>query len=71
MHIRDERVYQFCHELYPLILQADVYVGEMDLSQTEVQLNGIAYDMQSRFTPSAFAKIRKQLLKSFQMDVAR
>lgn len=71
MHIRDERVYQFCHELYPLIRQADVYVGEMDLHPTDIQLNGTSYDMQSHFTPAAFAKIRKQLIKSFQMDVAR
>lgn len=71
MHIRDERVYQFCQGLYPLILEADVYVGEMDLHPLDIQTHGPAYTIQEQYTPSAYAKIRKQLMKSFQVDVER
>ena len=71
MHIRDERVYQFCHELYPLILEANVYVGEMDLHPLDIQMNGPAYNLQQQYSPLGYTKIRKQLMKSFQLDVAR
>ncbi len=71
MHIRDERVYQFCHEIYPLILQADVYVGEMDLHPLSIQMNGPEYDLRKQFTPAGYQKIRKQLMKSFQFDMTR
>ena len=71
MHIRDERVYQFCHEIYPLILQADVYVGEMDLHPLSIQMNGPEYNLRKQFTPAGYQKIRKQLLKSFQFDMTR
>jgi len=71
MHIRDERVYQFCQELYPLIIEADVYVGEMDLHPFDIQMNGPVYDLRNQFTTAGYQKIRKQLIKSFQFDVAR
>ncbi len=71
MHIRDERVYQFCHGLYPLIDEADVYVGEMDLHPLEIQMNGPLYDLRKEFTPAGYQKIRKQLIKSFQFDMTR
>lgn len=71
MHIRDERVYQFCHELYPLIIAADVYVGEMDLHPLAIQMNGPEYDLRKQFTPAGYQKIRKQLMKSFQFDMTR
>lgn len=71
MHIRDERVYQFCHELYPHILTADVYVGEMDLHPFDIEVNGPEYDFQKEFTPAGYQKIRKQLIKSFQFDISR
>jgi uncharacterized protein YbaP (TraB family) len=71
MHIRDERVYQFCHEIYPLILEADVYVGEMDLHPVDIQINNPAYNLQEQYSSSGYTKIRKQLMKSFQIDIGR
>lgn len=71
MHIRDERVYQFCHDLYSLIGTADVYVGEMDLHPLDIEMNGPEYDLQHQFTPAGYQKIRKQLIKSFQFDISR
>ena len=71
MHIRDERVYQFCHRLYPLLLEADVYVGEMDLHPLGIQMNGPVYNLPNHFSPLSYSKIRKQLMKSFQVDIAR
>jgi uncharacterized protein len=71
MHIRDERVYQFCHDLYPLIQAADVYVGEMDLHPLAIEMKGPEYDLRKQFTPAGYQKIRKQLIKSFQFDMTR
>ena len=71
MHIRDERVYQFCQSLYPLILNADVYVGEMDLTPADLHISLQTYDLRAHFTSATFIKIRKQLLKSFGLDIAR
>lgn len=71
MHIRDNRVFQHCKDLYPLILKADVYAGEMDLDQSMTSAPvGPSYSMKSFFRPTVYAKLRKQLLKSFHLDVA-
>jgi uncharacterized protein len=71
MHIRDERVYRFCDAIYPMILDTDVYVGEMDLEATDSLIAGPAYSMQAFFRPAVYSKLRKQLLKSFHLDLAR
>lgn len=69
MHIRDNRAHQFCSRLYPFIEQANVYVGEMDLGSMEIPPVGPFYDMKRHFQPGAYAKLRKQLLKSFNLDI--
>jgi uncharacterized protein YbaP (TraB family) len=72
MHIRDNRVYRFCEVVYPLIGQADVYVGEMDLSEVPGDPGvGKYYSMRSFFRPAVYEKIRHQLLKSFSIDINR
>jgi hypothetical protein len=64
MHIRDERVYKFCDAIYPLIRQADVYVGEMDLTDLPQRAATQGYNMPAFFRPAAYGKLRKQILKS-------
>jgi uncharacterized protein YbaP (TraB family) len=71
MHIRDERVYRFCDAVYPLILDSDVYVGEMDLNPMDGLSLGPTYNMQVFFRPGVYSKLRKQLLKSFSLDIDR
>lgn len=71
MHIRDDRVYRFCDAVYPLIRQADVYVGEMDLTDLPQRAGEQAYNMRAFFRPAVYAKLRKQILKSFKFDINR
>ncbi len=71
MHIKDDRVYQFCDALYPLILQSDVYVGEMNLDSMLSPEVGPRYEMKSFFRPNVYSKLRKQIVKSFKVDVDR
>jgi uncharacterized protein len=71
MHIRDERVYQFCDALYPHILQCDMYVGEMDLEPTGGHMAGPVYAIKDYFRPAVYAKTRRQLIKSFSLDIDR
>jgi uncharacterized protein len=72
MHIRDDRVYRFCESLYPIIRQANVYVGEMDLdSGLPAMEQGPDYNMRAYFRPPIYQKIRHQLEKSFSLDVSR
>ncbi len=71
MHIRDDRVYRFCDAIYPLILQADVYVGEMDLTDLPQPAAKQGYNMSAFFRPAAYHKLRMQILKSFKLDVNR
>lgn len=71
MHIRDDRVYRFCDAVYPLIRQADVYVGEMDLTDLPQRAGEQGYSMPVFFRPAAFVKLRKQILKSFKLDINR
>lgn len=71
MHVRDERAYQFCDVWYPYIRNADVYFGEMDLS-TPVPFYPLPlYNLHQHFSPAAYAKMRKQLHKSFGLDIDR
>ena len=71
MHIRDDRVYKFCDAIYPLIRQADIYVGEMDLTDLPQRAATQGYNMPACFRPAAYGKLRKQILKSFKLDVNR
>lgn len=68
MHIRDQRAYQLCDSLYPLIRQADVYVGEMDLAFGHPQPDPPIYDMRRYFSKKSYEKLKKQLLKSFDFN---
>ncbi|HZV68393.1 MAG TPA: TraB/GumN family protein [Saprospiraceae bacterium] len=70
MHIRDERAYQMSKNLYPLILEADAFIGEMDMNRTSEVMEQTLYDARKNFTEAAFQKLRQQLLKSFQVDIA-
>lgn len=71
MHIKDDRVYQFCDALYPLIQSADVYVGEMDMSSVQADIGAHVYSMKAFFRPEVYQKIKAQLLKSFRLDLDR
>ena len=71
MHIKDERVYRFCDAIYPLILETDVYVGEMDLEPIDGLISGPFYSMRAFFRPGVYSKLRRQLLKSFHLDIDR
>ena len=71
MHIRDNRVYQFTEKLYPLIHDADVFVGEMELENPGELHFSNQYDLKSHMSVSAFEKMKKQFLKSFRVDIER
>jgi uncharacterized protein YbaP (TraB family) len=71
MHIRDNRVYWFGEKLYPLIQQSDVYVGEMDLDIPGEVLLSNTYDLRKEMSSSVYEKLRKQLLKSFHLELGR
>lgn len=70
MHIRDDRVYQFGARLYPLILQSDAYVGEMDMAASPLILPGKEYDFQKFLGNKAFQKAKTQIDKSFGVNLA-
>ncbi len=70
MHIRDDRVYQFCHTLYPFIRQCDRYIGEMDFNSAERPAFVPRYHMKSHFSEKVYAKMQKQLGRSFGINVA-
>ncbi len=69
MHIRDNRAYQFAVHLYPFIRNADVYVGEMELENPLTLDFSNSYDLKMQFSSTAYEKMRKQLIKSFQFDI--
>lgn len=71
MHIRDNRVYWFGEKLYPLIEEADVYVGEMELDIPGEVFIANTYDLKKEMSASVYEKTRKQLLKSFRLDLGR
>lgn len=68
MHIRDQRAYHLCDRLYPLIREADIYAGEMDLASKHAPFETPAYDMEQYFSPKVYGKIKKQLMKSFDFN---
>ncbi len=70
MHIRDERAHQLSNSLYPLILESDIFVGEMDLKSPPVMMEQTLYDIRRNLSEAAFKKLQQQLLKSFQIDLA-
>ncbi|MEO6130383.1 MAG: TraB/GumN family protein, partial [Saprospiraceae bacterium] len=69
MHIRDDRVHQLSNALYPLILEADCFMGEMDLEMTDFGTEPVAYDIKKIWSKEVFKKVQTQLLKSFQFDI--
>ncbi|MEO5907414.1 MAG: TraB/GumN family protein [Saprospiraceae bacterium] len=69
MHIRDDRAYQLCHHLYPLIEECDEYFGEMDLELPETNPAVTLYDMRRHITSNAYAKMVDQIEKSFQINI--
>lgn len=71
MHIRDNRVYWFGEKLYPLIREADVYVGEMELEIPEANQITTTYDLKQYIFPVVYEKTRKQLIKRFHLDIER
>ncbi|HUR30719.1 MAG TPA: TraB/GumN family protein, partial [Saprospiraceae bacterium] len=69
MHIRDDRAYQLCHDLYPLILQADRFIAEMDLDMLSSDFGLPKYDIHQFLKEKAYIKLRNQLLKSFRLNI--
>ena len=70
MHIRDNRAYQLCKELYPLILDADHFIAEMDLEGRSIPVTSQSYNIYQYIDQKAFEKLRSQILKSFNIDLA-
>lgn len=71
MHIRDDRAHQLCGDLYPLIQQADVFIGEMDLEPPSSQAEMPLYDISQFLSEKKYQKTRRQILKSFGIDIAQ
>ena len=69
MHIKDNRAYQLCNQLYPLILQSDGYIGEMDLSRNTMSYDLLPYDINQYLKTEAFLKLEHQLKKSFGINL--
>ena len=70
MHIRDDRVFQLCEQVYPFIQSSDVYISEMDLADPIFTGETPIYSMESQFRPAVYQKIKAQLLKSFRVDIS-
>src|SRR5687767_640125 len=68
MHIRDDRAYQLCRELYPLIRASDCFIGEMDLDHPH-EINMPSYDMRAFITQKKYEKVKHQLNKSFKINL--
>jgi len=69
MHIRDDRAYQLCSELYPLILQAGQFIGEMDLDLRPQDLMLPPYDIHRFLKDKDYQKLKHQLFKSFGINI--
>jgi uncharacterized protein len=69
MHIRDDRAYQLCHDLYPLILQADRFIAEMDLDVLSADIILPKYDIHQYLKEKAYKKLGNQLMKSFGLNI--
>ncbi len=71
MHVRDDRAYQLCRDLYPLIEQADIFYAEMDLDEAADAVALPTYNIRSYVSEKKIEKVRHQLLKSFHIDIDR
>ncbi len=71
MHIRDDRAYQLCKDLYPLIEQSDVFYAEMDLDEAAHAEAMPGYNIRSYLSEKKLEKVRHQLTKSFGIDIGR
>jgi uncharacterized protein YbaP (TraB family) len=69
MHIRDERAFQSRKKLYELILSSDAFIGEMDMAMPGSIIEQLKYDARTFIKEKAYQKLRKQLIKSFQVDL--
>ena len=69
MHILDERAHPLSKSLYPLILESDAFIGEMDMSTPGIVMEEKMYDTRNYLGKDAYEKLRKQLLKSFRTDL--
>ncbi len=69
MHIRDERAHQLSDNLYPMILAADAFIGEMDLNPVHSGMEHTLYDVRRYISALAYQKLHGQLLKSFGIDL--
>jgi len=69
MHIRDDRAYQLCKELYPLILESDQFIAEMDLDLKPASIQTQAYNIHQYLDRKHYEKLKAQLLKSFGIDI--
>lgn len=69
MHIRDDRAYKLCDNLYPLILQSDCFIGEMDLDMSGSETQIPRYDLQHYFKDKTYQKMQRQIKKSYQVDL--
>jgi uncharacterized protein YbaP (TraB family) len=69
MHVRDDRVYQLCEVLYPLIRNSEVFIGEMDLNEVQSERQLPRYNIADYMRKKDYDKARRQFLKSFQLDL--
>ena len=68
MHVRDDRVHRLAGTVEPLIRASDVFVGEMEIQGGTLDLQSDSR-ISEAFSPKAYAKMRRQLLKSFGLDI--
>ncbi len=71
MHIRDDRAYKLCRDLYPLIKQSDIFYAEIDLDEASESVALPQYNIRSFLSAKKIEKVRHQILKSFQIDIER
>lgn len=69
MHVRDDRAHQFAEGLYPLIRNADVFVGEMDLNAPLTQPDIPTYDILQYLSLKKYNKLKEQVRKSFAVEL--
>ncbi|HUR31256.1 MAG TPA: TraB/GumN family protein, partial [Saprospiraceae bacterium] len=54
---------------YPLILQADRFIAEMDLDMLSSEFSLPKYDIHQFLKEKAYIKLRNQLMKSFRLNI--
>lgn len=69
MHVRDDRAHQFAEKLYPMILQSDQFIGEMDLDETPASINLPAYNIHDFISERTYQKLNAQLKKSYKIEL--